>query len=112
MKFKFIFCVNLCFCALFAQDYEKYFENLNRKNDIDFSTTKNPFTNPTFEKLRQMKIVSVMLDKVKIEDKWYELGDRIDRAVIAKINTKEITFKYENVEIVVGFAKNDKININ
>lgn len=48
--------------------------------------------NPTFEKLRHIKITAIMLDKVKIYDRWYKKGDMIDDAIIYEINTKEIKF--------------------
>ncbi|EOG8844178.1 pilus (MSHA type) biogenesis protein MshL [Campylobacter jejuni] len=67
--------------------------------------------NPTFEKLRHIKITAIMLDKVKIYDRWYKKGDMIDDAIIYEINTKEIKFQYDNLEIAIQINKNDKINL-
>lgn len=39
-------------------------------------------------------------------------GDMIDDAIIYEINTKEIKFQYDNLEIAIQINKNDKININ
>ena len=79
---------------MFAQDnFEEYFKLIDKQNHINFDTLQNPFVNPTFEKLRQIKITAIMFDKVKIYDRWYKKGDRIDDAIIDEINTKEIKFK-------------------
>ncbi|EAI8406761.1 transformation system protein [Campylobacter jejuni] len=118
----------MCFSTLFAQDnFEEYFklidkENrinfntlqnpLDKENRINFNTLQNPFVNPTFEKLRHIKITAIILDKVKIYDRWYKKGDMIDDAIIYEINTKEIKFQYDNLEIAIQINKNDKININ
>lgn len=98
---------------MFAQDnFEEYFKLIDKQNHINFDTLQNPFVNPTFEKLRQIKITAIMFDKVKIYDRWYKKGDRIDDAIIDEINTKEIKFKYDNLEIAIQINKNDKIDIN
>ncbi|HDZ5065511.1 TPA: transformation system protein [Campylobacter jejuni] len=103
----------MCFGTLFAQDsFEEYFKLIDKQNHVNFNTLQNPFVNPTFEKLRQIKITAIMLNKVKIYDKWYKEGDMIDDATISEINTKEIKFKYDNLEIAIQINKNDKININ
>ncbi len=103
----------LCFVTLFAQnDFEEYFKLLHKKSVIDFSTLQNPFTNPTFEKLKQIKIIAILLDRVKIDDKWYKKGDRINDAVIVEIDSKEIKFKYDNSEIKINLKKNDEVDIN
>ena len=117
MKFKnkllLFFCATLCFNALFAQDnFEEYFQLLNKKSHIDFSILKNPFINPTIEKIKQIKITAIILNKVKIEDKWYKKGDKFDHAIISEINTKEIKFAYDDMEILIQFNKNDKIIIH
>ena len=98
---------------MFAQDnFEEYFKLIDKQNHINFDTLQNPFVNPTFEKLRQIKITAIMFDKVKIYDRWYKKGDRNDDAIIDEINTKEIKFKYDNLEIAIQINKNDKIDIN
>ncbi|EOJ1843760.1 transformation system protein [Campylobacter jejuni] len=103
----------MCFSTLFAQDnFEEYFKLIDKENRINFNTLQNPFVNPTFEKLRHIKIAAIMLDKVKIYDRWYKKGDMIDDAIIHEINTKEIKFQYDNLEIAIQINKNDKININ
>lgn len=105
--------MNLCFGTLLAQDdFEAYFKFIEKKNNEDFEMLQNPFVNPTFEKLRQIKIAAVMFNRVKIDDQWYEKGDKIGDAVISEINTKEIEFKYDNLEILIQLLRNDKININ
>ncbi|HEF8039704.1 TPA: transformation system protein [Campylobacter jejuni] len=103
----------MCFSTLFAQDnFEEYFKLIDKENRINFNTLQNPFVNPTFEKLRHIKITAIMLDKVKIYDRWHKKGDMIDDAIIYEINTKEIKFQYDNLEIAIQINKNDKININ
>lgn len=91
---------------MFAQDnFEEYFKLIDKENRINFNTLQNPFVNPTFEKLRHIKITAIMLDKVKIYDRWYKKGDMIDDAIIYEINTKEIKFQYDNLEIAIQINK-------
>ncbi|MFQ6342622.1 transformation system protein [Campylobacter sp. VTCC 70190] len=100
----------MCFGTLFAQDFEEYFKR--KQNFIDFSILENPFVNPTFEKLNQIKISAIMFDRVKIGEQWYEKGDRIDEAILSEINAKELKFRYDNLDFVIKLHKNDKISIH
>ncbi|EJE2856840.1 transformation system protein [Campylobacter jejuni] len=89
----------MCFSTLFAQDnFEEYFKLIDKENRINFNTLQNPFVNPTFEKLRHIKITAIMLDKVKIYDRWYKKGDMIDDAIIYEINTIKPLYKSKSFD--------------
>ncbi|ECR3466320.1 transformation system protein, partial [Campylobacter coli] len=55
--------------------------------------------------------IAIMLDRVKIDNKWYKKGDKIGEAVITDITTKEIILRYDTLDFKIAFKNNDKINI-
>lgn len=61
------------------EDFEEYFKILNTKQNVELGNLQNPFFNPTFEKIKDIKIIAIMLDRVKIDNKWYKKGDKIGR---------------------------------
>ncbi|MBT0857938.1 transformation system protein [Campylobacter coli] len=102
----------MCFCTLLSyEDFEEYFKILNTKQSIELGNLQNPFFNPTFEKIKEIKITAIMLDRVKINNKWYKKGDKIEEAVITDITTKEIILKYDTLDFKIAFKNNGKINI-
>lgn len=107
-----IICAILCVSTLWAQDeLGGYFKLLYAKKNVEFEKLQNSFLNPTFEKIKNLKIFAIMFDKVKINDKWYEKGDQIDGAVIIEIDTKEIIIEYDAIKFKVSFKDNDKVDI-
>lgn len=93
------------------EDFEEYFKILNTKQNVELGNLQNPFFNPTFEKIKDIKIIAIMLDRVKIDNKWYKKGDKIEEAVITDITTKEIILRYDALDFKIAFKNNDKINI-
>lgn len=93
------------------EDFEEYFKILNTKQNVELGNLQNPFFNPTFEKIKDIKIIAIMLDRVKIDNKWYKKGDKIREAVITDITTKEIILRYDTLDFKIAFKNNDKINI-
>ncbi len=93
------------------EDFEEYFKILNTKQNVELGNLQNPFFNPTFEKIKDIKIIAIMLDRVKIDNKWYKKGDKIEEAVITDITTKEIILRYDTLDFKIAFKNNDKINI-
>lgn len=93
------------------EDFEEYFKILNTKQNVELGNLQNPFFNPTFEKIKDIKITAIMLDRVKIDNKWYKKGDKIEEAVITDITTKEIILRYDTLDFKIAFKNNDKINI-
>lgn len=70
---KYIIHTILSFGILWTQDdFEAYFKLIEKKIIGILACLKIPFVNPTFEKLRQIKISAVMFNKVKIGNQWYE----------------------------------------
>lgn len=107
-----IICAILCLSTLWAQDeLGEYFKLLYAKKNVEFEKLQNPFLNPTFEKIKNLKLVAIMFNKAKINDKWYEKGDQIDGAIILEINTKEIIVEYDAVKFKIGFRNNVKVDI-
>lgn len=93
------------------EDFEEYFKILNTKQSIELGNLQNPFFNPTFEKIKEIKITAIILDRVKINNKWYKKGDNIGEAVITDIATKEIILRYDTLDFKIAFKNNGKINI-
>lgn len=109
---KYFLSITLCFCTLLSyEDFEEYFKILNTKQNVELGNLQNPFFNPTFEKIKDIKIIAIMLDRVKIDNKWYKKGDKIGEAVITDITTKEIILRYDTLDFKIAFKNNDKINI-
>ncbi|ECP6257346.1 TPA: transformation system protein [Campylobacter coli] len=102
----------MCFCTLLSyEEFEEYFKILNTKQSIELGNLQNPFFNPTFEKIKEIKITAIILDRVKINNKWYKKGDKIGEAVITDITTKEIILRYDTLDFKIAFKNNGKINI-
>ena len=93
------------------EDFEEYFKILNTKQNVELGNLQNPYFNPTFEKIKDIKIIAIMLDRVKIDNKWYKKGDKIGEPVITDITTKEIILRYDTLDFKIAFKNNDKINI-
>ncbi|MBK1971872.1 transformation system protein [Campylobacter sp. TTU-622] len=96
-----------------SSDFEAYFDSLNKKESkFNFSSLQNPFFNPNFNEIQNLKIQAIFLNKVKINNTWYKEEDKINEAKIKKIKSDRIILEYDGFDIVAKLRTNDKIYID
>ncbi|QWU80692.1 transformation system protein CtsR [Campylobacter novaezeelandiae] len=99
--------------VLVGSDFEDYFDSLKKKESkFDFSNLQNPFFNPNFNEIQNLKIQAIFLNKVKINNTWYKEEDKINEAKIKKIKSDRIILEYDGFNIVAKLRINDKIYID
>lgn len=110
-KILLFFCATLCFNTLVAQDdTQKYLLDIQKKFNSDLKLLTNPFGISYLEKIKNIKIQTIISDSVKIDHTWYKQGDFINEIAIKKITNKQLIFLYDNKEIIVD-VKNVKMDI-
>lgn len=108
-----IVCAIFCLSGLFAQDFfEQYLQFKEQRNfEIETNKLENPFLNSNFAAIQKLTIDALMLDKVKINGKWYKQGDTINEAQIIKIDAKQVIFQYDEIPVLIQFKSDGKISI-
>lgn len=95
----------------FYAEFEKYFNFLKKPLNYDFKDMKSPFANQIFQNLQKLEIQAIFPQKIKINNQWLKIGDKINEAKVKEITQNSAILEYDGEIILLKTKENVKISI-